>query len=292
MKRASICNTSRKGYNSNLLLLKQFLLIGHFECEYTNLRCTGVPNNVKILNALEQQTAVFERTKDAIIAAVNEIPAKVADIITNNFQINGVSQLSQAQLQAMMAEQTGRMTAIFSDLIRSHAGAGLTATAGATTAATTNANTPANANTPSWSFFDWDDGKGRIHAVPKNYQLPSVQTPMMFQTWHLGNQQMNIRPFKYINPTVDFPTKYGKSLYCRLKYVMSGITEKGLHILNSDPNTVIDSSNCDDVFLKGYSPYLTDVYGSQPKRPLEITPVSIYNRKFRKTNDNNLNNID
>ena len=280
-----------QGHNE-MLHLKQFVLVGHFECERTNLRCTGVPSNVKILNALEQQTAVFKQTEDAIVAAVSEVPAKVAEIITTNFQVNGVSQVSQVQLTAMLTEQTSRMTAIMSDLIRSHAGAGLTATGGAPSATNTGASNSPASNSPSWSLFDWDDGKGPIHAVPKNYQLPSVCTHMMFQTWHLGNQQMNIRPFKTINPTIDFPTPYGKSNYCRLKYVMNGITEKGLQLLNSDPTTVIDSRNSDDVFVKGYTPYLQDVYGCQPKRPLEITPATIYNRKFRKTTNNNLNQID
>jgi hypothetical protein len=282
-------------YNK-MLHLREFVLVGHFECENTNLRCTGVPSAVKILNALEEQKAAFERTKNSIIDAVNEIPDKVADIITKNFQIEGVSQISQAQLQNMMTEQTRNMIASVNEIIRN---------ATATAPLQGNINTPNARNNdvnnnepnhnPTWAFFDWNDGKGSIHAVPLDYKLPSVPTHMMFQTWHLGHQEKNIRPFKAINPSLDFPTRYGKTLYCRLKYVMNAITEKGLHLLDLRPTTNIGCNNCEEVFLKGYLPYLQDVYGTQPKRPLEITPVTIYNKKFskraRRTNDD-LNAID
>ena len=207
-----------------------------------------------------------------------------------------MSQLSQHQLQNMMAEQTQNMIASVNEIIRNAtAAAPLQGNVNTPNARNNNANNNDPNDNLTWSFFDWNEGKGRIHAVPLNYRLPSVPTHMMFQTWHLGHQQENIRPFKAINPSLDFPSNYGKSLYCHLKYVMNAITDKGLHLLNLRPNTVIGSNNCDEVFLKGFLPYLQDVYGTQPKRPLEITPVTIYNKKFKKTGDlrnEDLNDID
>ena len=254
------------------------MLTGTTFCPVTGLTAQGIPSFMLTAGKVEALTlemkslretlqSQFNQFTEPILNELKSIPGQVKEVMMDNFQIEGVQQITRTDLQGLADAITSKFTVMLEDHMK-----GLTIAVQPTPPASSETQcTPRK-----WKSWVWGE---RIHPVPEGYILPRPSVKSFFFLYHLGNAQDGIAPLKQLCKhdvkSADW-TQMSRS-----KGVMLEIEKHA-----KDGGLVESTKNLSDlsptdlslVFDGGFQKLLDHIYPLPGERDAEKCIGTIYNR--------------
>jgi hypothetical protein len=249
------------------------------------MQATGIPEHYKIaeeVNILKERINEMEnerkRDHSTILGTFEELPSKLSRHILDNFQVNGVTPITQTYLhETMNAFSRNLLNDILPRLERRDE-----------MQIPENAITDTNNPESVFQYFHWGGRMMRI--FPQNFHLSNLPVKMIWNLWHFGNGAMRIYPYKLIKERkqfFDLQSKSDKELYSKASKVVGYVEEiaRMLQIIPNDQNvSQMSKIESDTIFDKVYLEVVDMLYpdGDYNCRIYDLTYTALYNRICKK----------
>lgn len=131
--------------------------------------------------------------------------------------------------------------------------------------------------------FDWGDGLGKHHSVPKDWVFPSnITCKAMWDLWHYGDVSTGICPYGKFFHKIELKRKNDLQNYSRAKcvvaHIYSIISNDNLLLTEDEDVFRLQMHDSDAVFNNAYSSMVSELYGtSVSERVVEVSYGRIYN---------------
>jgi hypothetical protein len=148
--------------------------------------------------------------KDALLAKCADLPAELTSVLLSKFSINGAIPVTMDDLKAVLKEAVAQMRTELRDALPSSA---------------PSTSVPPSLIDPNLDprFHLWSWGN-KMHMVPQDWLLPSIDTKAMWNLWHFGHVGSHIRPLRYLHET-DLVDEKQCGLLSKVRGVMALIAE-------------------------------------------------------------------
>ena len=168
---------------------------GMFKNTATGMVAKGVPQQVCILQRLDQLEQGNDNTANKLLARLDQVPEELTQCMLNRFQVNGAQPLLENRVQEMISSANNSLREVLLSEIRS-----MQAVASITRQDEDNAEGgqgwPAG-RVGADGHKQWSWG-GRFHPVPKGWSLPKGNVSMLFNLWTQGNAAMGLAPYRFL----------------------------------------------------------------------------------------------
>jgi hypothetical protein len=131
-------------------------------------------------------------------------------------------------------------------------------------------------------FTTWCWG-GMFHMIPEDFRFPiTMNVKTLWDLWHYGNLERQIRPYKLIRGKNDLVEKVDCAAFSKARLVMEKIEEiaislrlVGIHNETADISN-LDKLECDLIFEKAFPSLLQQIRKVEPKRAGEYSYITVY----------------
>ena len=94
-------------------------------------------------------------------------------------------------------------------------------------------NADVGSSSVPYNIWTWG---GKLHQLPKDFELPSVDIATAWRLWHLGNVSEKILPYRKIN-TDDLDCRRKRNIYYDWKYILKILSDtyerkSGKHVVD------------------------------------------------------------
>lgn len=164
---------------------------------------------------------------------LSEMPGKLADMLTERFEINGVISCTRHDVETIAQAKNNEMLEKFKEMLDARVGPAVSAPSPPTPAPCNLADRNGGIGLDGYVYYVWD---GRNHPVPKGWAMPILNCSNMFDKWIVGNQREKIRPYRDLVPqnlqsTLDdegarkLQTNAWRTYLSKTRFVMSRILQ-------------------------------------------------------------------
>jgi hypothetical protein len=182
--------------------LKSSVLLGDMTCPVTGMHVSGV-------NATLTRLAGLEKKLECYHAEMIGMPMKVAEVFRQQFVVNGVAAVTQADLQMFATLLERRIDAAVD---RMQAGGGhQRPSAGAATGR--------DVHLRQHQVFGWEHDVCNYRFVPRGFPYAVVPCAVLWDLWSNGDDAAGVRPYKDLYPR-HMPSLSAKRLCGKARTVM------------------------------------------------------------------------
>jgi hypothetical protein len=182
--------------------LKSEVLLGELECPVTKMEARGIPPTLAMASKLEKIFSEIRETKEDINT---KLPETLTETLMAKFLINGAVPISREDLKNCL----GDFSKILEERFKQSE----------TTILTVVNNGIENNGGSVGEMFQWG---GRLHGVPENWEMPSVDCKLLWRLWNFGIDK--ISPLKFLHK-FDFKTHREQQQYFKCSKVMKTVDE-------------------------------------------------------------------
>ena len=162
--------------------LKPHVIAGCNRCLVTGLYATGIPPHLVMSNELSDMVTHTKLLKEELLSKYKELPGDLTNVLLSKFTVNGAIPVTIDDMRGLIHGAMSELSNQYRELhIRPQPPA---------------AETFIDPNIdPRFQLWTWG---GRMHMVPQNWILPTLNIKDTWNLWHFGHITDKIRPLRYL----------------------------------------------------------------------------------------------
>lgn len=217
------------------------------------MRATGIPPHLAVVNQINTLNNDFQKLSSLVNTKLNAIESSLSTIIatsvteeiTQNFQIEGVNQITRKNFESLRQELRDSL-----NLIRSQPPLEVTPIREENV-------DQLNPENNWWKTWNWNDGR-ILHFVPPNWKFPTrITTKVLWDLWFFGNFTEGVRPLRLIDRKYDILLNNCNMNYSRAMSVINFIQEIQDNFPDSFPSKIIFNTmtkpQSDEYFMSAWN---------------------------------------
>ena len=194
-------------------------------CEQTLMRASGIPPHVETNRRIDGLQDNFREIKGMFSTIeqkfMHELPCVISDHIRNNFQVQGVNQLTVTELHTVISDVVQRS---ITACMNSNPGLQGVVTTSDAQNSTTHPGGSFGTTIEGYGFWSWGGKLNR--PVPSNFLMPNGNAMQACSLFLFGIETTKIRPFRLFDSN-DIPRKEQDLFFVR-QNVSSNLSSKKL----------------------------------------------------------------
>jgi hypothetical protein len=232
--------------------------------ETATLKPTGIPPHLSMAKEMAEVVAKVDLVRNEILSACRQMPQALTDTLLTKFNVAGAIPVTMDDMKRMMND-------VLNEVRQMHH------VDKAVSASTSPSSTSSAVS--GYASFEWGE---RIHPVPNNFILPTINIKDIWNLYWNGNKDLNWQPYRFLRGFDVSPKQEGQ--LAKTKKLMGYIVEFARKNKLIEEGTKIDEltkENSSTLFDRSFGGLLDEVYGKDSidaGRKGEASVATIYQR--------------